>query len=334
MKIYITGSASVLPLDSMDTKTHPDDLIGLYDIKYADYIEPKLLRRMSKVIRMAVASAKMALQKAELEMPEAIIVGTGLGCLTDTQRFLTDLCTSKEGILSPTAFIQSTHNTIAGQIALLLNCNGYNSTYSDRNQSFEQAVLDAKLHLLEGLDSILVGAADEKIDLVEQVVNSLGESETSKTVPQDYFLGEGSSFFVVSKTKKVNSLELRGPKLLPRISKSAFKDEIDAFLSAHDLKASDIDVLITSDWPGSQDTYYQVFTEQFEKAIPVVYYKKQSGHYFTSSAYALDTACYILRNQTIPRGMLPNNTSFEEIRNVLIYNNYRASKHNFYLISK
>src|SRR5690606_20919558 len=144
---------------------------------------------------------------------EAIIVGTGLGCLTDTQRFLSDLCTSKEGVLSPTAFIQSTHNTIAGQIALLLNCNGYNSTYSDRNHSFEQALLDAKLHLLEGNDSILVGAADEKTDLVERVVAAIMESKKSNSSPQDYFLGEGSSFFVVSQTKKFNSIELKDLKL-------------------------------------------------------------------------------------------------------------------------
>ncbi len=334
MKVYITASASVLPLGNTEGKAPPDDLIGLYDVKYSDYIDAKLLRRMSKVIRMAVASAKIALQKAKVEMPEGIIVGTGLGCLTDTERFLADLCRSQEGVLSPTAFIQSTHNTIAGQIALLLNCNGYNSTYSDSNQSFEQALFDAKLHLLEGNNSILVGAADESNDMVENVVNSISESDKSKVVSKDCFLGEGSSFFVISKRKEPTSIELRDLKILSRITRLELKEAVDHFLLTNNLNASEIDAIVLGDWPGSGDTYYEIFTEQFKNSTPIVYYKKQSGHYLTSSAYALDTACFILRNQTLPESMVPTGSLSGEARNVLIYNHYSARKHSFYLISK
>ena len=53
-------------------------------------------------------------------MPDAIITGTGLGCLEDTEKFLTAMVTNKEEFLTPTSFIQSTHNTVSAQIALLL----------------------------------------------------------------------------------------------------------------------------------------------------------------------------------------------------------------------
>ena len=334
MKIYITGSASVLSTDSRVEFSPTGDYVGLYNINYSDYIKPALIRRMSKVIRMAVSSAKIALEKANTSMPEAIIVGTGLGCLTDTKRFLSDLCTSKEGVISPTAFIQSTHNTIAGQIALLINCNGYNSTYSDRNHSFEQALQDAKLHLIEGNDSVLVGAADEDIDMIEKVVNSIAESHKPLVAPKGFFLGEGSSFFVVSRIKKPGSITLEALKLFPRISKLELRAETLNFLSENDLNPGDIDVAILGDWPSSGDHYYEVIEELFEKTTPMVYYKKQSGQYFTSSAYALDTACSILINQTIPKSMLPTSDTPGEIRNILIYNNYKGAKHSFYLISK
>ena len=52
-----------------------------------------------------------------------------------------------KNILTPTSFIQSTHNTVGGQIALELQCKGYNFTYVHGSNSFESALLDAKLQL-------------------------------------------------------------------------------------------------------------------------------------------------------------------------------------------
>ena len=332
MKTYITSSASILPLvQSQDANENP---IYLSDVNYAEYIDPKLLRRMSKVIRMSVASAKIALREAEIEIPEAILVGTGLGCLTDTKRFLTDMCTAKEGVLSPTAFIQSTHNTIAGQIGLLLKCNGYNTTYSDRTHSFEQALLDAQLHLIEGCDNILIGAADESIDFIEKVVESINESGNSNGLPKDYFLGEGSSFFVISSNKRPNSVELRELKLMPRINPSELKTRLDDFLTSSKLSTIDIDLIILGDWPNSGCKFYAGFKETFDESTPTAYYKKQSGDYFTSSAYALHVGCHILKNQRIPDGLLETPVSIQKFRNILIYNNYKSQKHSFYLISK
>ena len=52
-----------------------------------------------------------------------------------------------KNILTPTSFIQSTHNTVGGQIALGLECKGYNFTYVHASISFESALLDAQLQL-------------------------------------------------------------------------------------------------------------------------------------------------------------------------------------------
>ncbi len=71
----------------------------------------------------------------------------------------------KEQLLTPTAFIQSTHNTIGAQIALLLGCNGYNNAFVHRGFSFESALLDACLLIKENeAHNVLVGAIDEITD--------------------------------------------------------------------------------------------------------------------------------------------------------------------------
>ena len=100
------------------------------------------MRRMGNLIKMGVGTALKV--KGE-EKIEGIVVGTGLGCIENTEIFLREFIVHSSGTLSPTAFIQSTHNTVAGQIALILKEHGYNSTYTQRGTSFENALIDGCL---------------------------------------------------------------------------------------------------------------------------------------------------------------------------------------------
>ena len=128
---------------------------------YKDYIPPAAIRRMSKSVKMGMVAASVALERAHLT-PQAIFVGTGMGCLQDSEKFLKTLLDNQEQHLTPTAFIQSTHNTVAGQIAINLQCKGMNLTYVNGACSFESALLEAKMHMEQGqLQHILVGGIDE-----------------------------------------------------------------------------------------------------------------------------------------------------------------------------
>src|SRR5690606_5551866 len=117
------------------------------DPDYKQWIDVKQIRRMSRVVKMGVAAANLSLEAAGLTAPDAIITGTAYGCLDDTGVFLKKMVEQQEEMLTPTAFIQSTHNTVAGQIALLLQCHGYNNTFVNRGFSFENALLDAMMIL-------------------------------------------------------------------------------------------------------------------------------------------------------------------------------------------
>src|SRR5215211_5509305 len=92
---------------------------------YNEFIPAMDRRRMSHVQKMSIACAMDCLEQVELKQPEAIIVGTSMGCSINTKNFLDKILDAGEGPLSPTSFIVSTHNTIAGQIALLLKNHGY-----------------------------------------------------------------------------------------------------------------------------------------------------------------------------------------------------------------
>ena len=65
-------------------------------------------------------------------------------------------------MMSPTDFMQSTHNTPGSLISIHLKDHGYNSTYSQGESSLASALLDAFLQLKSGrIRTALVGAHDE-----------------------------------------------------------------------------------------------------------------------------------------------------------------------------
>src|ERR1044071_5894076 len=73
-----------------------DDDTVLIHPAYKELIHSDMLRRMSEILRMSVSCAMDCLHQAELKQPDAIIVGTGLGCLFDTEKFLTNIITIQQ----------------------------------------------------------------------------------------------------------------------------------------------------------------------------------------------------------------------------------------------
>lgn len=125
-------------------------------------ISPGEARRMGKILKRAVCTSLYALDASGIERPDAIITGTGMGCMENSEKFLTDLTLNGEHCLKPTLFMQSTHNTISSQVAMTLKCHGYNNTYSHGSLSFDSALMDAWLQLRSGsISNALVGAHDE-----------------------------------------------------------------------------------------------------------------------------------------------------------------------------
>src|SRR5580692_8036446 len=129
MSIYIQAISAISPQNTFGA--HPflaerveytGDRLTCKEPDYATIIDPKQIRRMSRIIRMGVATASACLKEVGISNPDAIVTGTAYGCLADTGVFLSAIIEQGEELLSPTAFIQSTHNTVGGQIALMLQC--------------------------------------------------------------------------------------------------------------------------------------------------------------------------------------------------------------------
>lgn len=260
-----------------------DSLSGIINPDYKEFIDSGMLRRMSKILRMSVACAKDCLAQSGVEQPDAIIVGTGLGCLLDTEKFLNNVI-SLEGLIPPTSFIQSTHNTLAGQISLSLGNHSYNMTHTQNSVSFEMAMQDAILFLNDGADRILVGAGDEYIEIEDSIANKLQFPVMTLT--------SGTSFFVLEREKTSEAVAA-----VRDVRTIAFANdplaEISTFLQDNGVGVGDINLVMLS----SFDTRIAQSLSQFFEGTDVVDHALYSGVYPTISAFALHWSVEKIKDQ-------------------------------------
>ena len=198
-RIYIRSAAQISVQKPLceDWMADPVQLSGEYlrsqDPDFKPFLSSLQARRMGLILKRAIAVSLTALKDAGIECPDAIFTGTGLGCMENTENFLSAMCRDGEEMLPPTYFMMSTHNTISSAVAILLRCHGYNCTYSQKDISFESALLDAFLQLqVGGVSNTLVGSHDETTPDTYRLLKGTGYFEGIVTA------AEASSAFVLS----------------------------------------------------------------------------------------------------------------------------------------
>ncbi|MEM7368421.1 MAG: beta-ketoacyl synthase chain length factor [Bacteroidota bacterium] len=272
-------SAKLTALSAPSEVVHPD---------YASLIPPMYRRRMTDVLKMSIACTMDCLAQVSVEQPGAIIVGTSMGCSTFTQRFLDKIYAARQGgRISPTSFILSTHNSIAGQISLLLGNHNYNMTHTQNSVSFEQGLMDAMLHLKDGLDNVLAGGADEAINALYNIHTRLGVENIHPS--------SGASFFLLTAEAKASPtvavIDVESHGLI-----SDAPSLISTFLQTNHLSESEIDLVL---YASSFRTQVSELTALFQ-AEQLFDYQSISGSYLTNSAFAMAYGVDILHQGDFP----------------------------------
>lgn len=348
-KVYINGVCAISAQKTFentsfleDIENHNDTVIKAVDPKYKEFIPPASARRMAKGIKMGIVASKLALKDANLDNVDAIITGTGLGCVRDSEKFVSAIIDHDEQFLTPTSFIQSTHNTVAGQIALELQCKGYNFTYVHGSNSFESAVLDAKLQLENDEENhILVGGVDElgphTVEIHKLIDHIKSESVASDKLLESNTKGaifsEGGSFFVFSNEQQEESYaEVQAVKMFNTLEQSKVNTEAFKFLKENNI--DNVDALILGcNGDVEFDTYYQDLRTAFSDTQQL-YYKHLIGEYYTASSFGYWLGAKAIKTQTIPDVVKLNSHPQKDLNTILIYNQYRGENHSFTLLRK
>jgi hypothetical protein len=347
MEAYINGISVISPQNTFSGNLLPFAPAGYSGIrslrciepKYSDYIDPMVSRRMSRIIRMGVCAALKCLGEAGIQNPDAIITGTGLGCVEDTGKFLSSIYENEEKLLNPTPFIQSTHNTVAASIALLLKCKSYNNTYGHRSFSFESAMLDGLMLLNEGAaENVLVGGLDEITPELFSITDRLclwkKQSIDSLTLKDSggsgSIAGEGTAFFALARSRTVTSYARICS--VRTLYKPNGIDETKAWIREMTGKVKPGLVILGINGDESSDRIYEQILKDSLDGIPALYYKHLCGEYDTSLSFALAMAAGILREKRIPGIMKTGNFPDVLPSGILIYNHIRNTNHSAIVI--
>lgn len=345
MAVYIKGINSISPVRSFD------NIGNLPEIKvtdngnkyysciepaaYKEIINPVLIRRMSRAMKIGIASALFCLKDAKIEMPDAIITGTGLGCVEDSDKFLVSLIENEEKMLNPTPFIQSTHNTISSQIALMLKCHGYNSTYAGRGACFETGMLDALMLISDKeASNVLVGAYDELISNQIKILYRFGLfreynklNNISGNIP-----GEGAAFFALSDKPSENDYaKLIGMSIFS--SDSDLRENVSEFLKKYSMGSDKINNILLGNLNKNYEEEYKGISELFPLSN-ILWFKHLCGEYMTSSAFALWLAANIIKTQKLSENIILKKSNSLYPENILIINSISGNQVSVFLLTK
>lgn len=349
--VYINSASCISAQDTLKDNFFQDlvlkntaQILKAIEPNYKEFIPPAMSRRMSKTVKMSSVASHNALKEAGIDQPDAIVVGTGMGCSQDSEKFLKNVIDNHEEFLTPTFFIQSTHNTVAGQIALGLQCHAYNFTYVNTSSSLEFSFLDAQLQINDGeAENVLVGAADEQTDRTMELYCLNNTIKKEENLPADYLhsetdgviWGEAAAFFVLGKDKTENSYaKLTDIQIINKLDIEETQSFVTDFLAKNNLTNENIDAVILGfSGDAKSDVYYNKAMDLFQNSA-LLYYKHLSGEFNTASGFSIFMACHILKEQQIPEIMMINSEKKTEIKNILLYNHLAGSDHSLVLLER
>lgn len=346
--MYICGTGIISPQQSFGQHqflsamvTHQGERMTCIEPDYKDLLDPKLIRRMSRIIKFGTASAMECLKDAGWETTDAIITGTAYGCLEDTGVFLARMVEFKEQMLTPTAFIQSTHNTIGAQIGLSLKSHSYNNTFVHRAFSFEHALVDAQMLFHEKqAEGILVGAADEITGYSHSILRRFGiyRAEAQNTSLMEVagkgtMAGEGAAFFALQQAPAGNAYaKILGIQTFQCKGAENVEPIISAFLTRYAVPETALSFVLTGvNGDLSHDAHFASLAAGIFNGIPTSGYKQFCGEYPTSSAFALWLAAKMCKEGKLPEAM--GSTMLSKPEQVLIYNVDLLGHHALILVS-
>lgn len=307
-------------------------------------IEPKYenvplgqLRRMGRALRMGVGTCMKLLGTHNVN---GLLIGTANGGIEDSIMFLNQIHDYEEGRLTPTAFVQSTYNAIAGMVGMITVNHGYNATHVHRALAFENVVLDAAMLLKENLDnSYLIGGVDEISVKNHRLVTLAGWYRKEPVSNFDLYKGdaagtlsgEGAAMFIVSNNSEGATAKLKSLKMVNSADEKFVQEQLNLFLKENSGK---VDLFLQGENGDNRLLkYYNACESLMSEETTVARFKHAFGEFQTVTALALWLSANVLQTQKIAQHFIKKNSA-TEFNRILIYNNYQGMQHSFMLVER
>jgi 3-oxoacyl-[acyl-carrier-protein] synthase II len=353
-KYYVNGIGLISPQRTFDNSEflpqlddYSNNILSCVTPDFKQYINPIPLRRMTRVQRMGLASAVIAMRDSGIEKPDGIITATGYGAAQSKAAFVEELLLQNEVQITPTHFVQSSYNGLAGLVAMTYGCMGYNSNCVSSGSALETALQDAMLQLLDNPSfNFLVGSYEESSEKLFDLDNRTGhfkkepgsslrlfERNTTGTIK-----GEGAAFFCLSAFPSAKTWCNVAEPLV--IYKPTSVDELSAkvksFLAERNMERESIDLFISgATGDSANDQLINQFSNSFFADKSQCRFKHLCGEYQTASSFAIWLGASMLKRNHVTDSVRSNQVEPPtNLKRVLIGNHYRNKNYSFILLER
>lgn len=311
--------------------TYDEPYVRSIDPSFKEYVSPIEARRMGKILKRALATSKEAINASGLETVDAIITGTGYGCLENTEVFLDALSREGEQLLKPTYFMQSTHNTISSLVAIQTKNHNYNVTYAHKGISFDSALQDAWYQLRLGkINSALVGGHDELTPLFYRILKKGGLMGLGKEIG-----GEAAASVVLGRKSENALCKLSGFRMLYLPSMDELSAAVATMLQSAGKSLVDVDFILTgiNGYEKNDEAYFSETKTLFGNTA-LLKYKHLFGESFTASGIGLYVAAQCLKAGRVPNSLFvnPSDICDKQPKSILLYNHSDGRNFSFTLL--
>lgn len=166
----ISGKSGIGPVTRFDVKGYSSQIAGeVKGFDPVDFMPEKLVKRIDPFVRLGVAAARMAVEDADLKIPEdtasraGVITGCGLGGLGSIEYFRDVLVNKGPKRVSPFFIPMAIPNMASGQISIMCGAKGPNTVVCTACAAGSHAIGDAFKIIQRGAADVMICGGTESV---------------------------------------------------------------------------------------------------------------------------------------------------------------------------
>lgn len=234
-KNAIQGQSGIANITRFDTSAYDVHFAGEVKGFNSDlYIDKKEQKKMDLFIHYSIASAKMALEMAKLELTEDVkaktgcVIGVGIGGLPNLEDGVIKVHERGPSRISPFLIPSVITNLAAGQVSIAFGLRGVNYSITSACASGVHSIGEAVRYIRDGInDVMLAGGAESTVSKIGlggfaamKALSTRNEDPTRASRPWDkdrdgFVLAEGAAVLCI---ESLEHAEKRGANILCEIT--------------------------------------------------------------------------------------------------------------------
>ena len=231
----IEGRSGVGKLEGFDTEKYASRIAAqVHDFRPEDFMEPAEIRRMERFAQMAVASSRLALDDASIDLGASdrarvgCVIGTGIGGIASFEQHVGTLAARGPSRVPPQLVALMIPNMAAGQVAMRLGITGPNDCTVTACAASGHAIARAVDWIRAGrADVVLAGGAESAITPLTvagfcsaRALSTRNDDPEGASRPFDagrdgFVIGEGATVLVLEDAERATE---RGARIYAEIA--------------------------------------------------------------------------------------------------------------------